>query len=157
VQGNYAAFSYAVPLARRAPAGWHDLAISYDRAAGVVRWLIDGREAFAVDRLGRHLASREHLVLDHGGVEKDVAPAQLNCGMGLFTLLDARLPGDVGRGLVRLCAPDAFYVDPARGAPHRQRFVDDESSPGGRLFGQGAALSVARVTVSSLPIDPRKA
>jgi len=150
--GNYAAFTYAVPVATRTPADWHDLAISYDRGSGVVRWLVDGSEAFRVDRLGCHLASREYLVLDHGGVQSPALPAQLNCGMGMFTMLDAALPGTDGTGLVRVSAADGYYVDPVGGEPHQQRFVDEKSLAANRLFGQGAELLVARVTVSRTTI-----
>lgn len=150
--GNYASFTYAVPMTRRTPTDRHNLAISYDRATGVVRWLIDGSEAFGVDRLGRHLASREHLVLDHGGVESSVLPTQLNCGMAMFTLLDASLPGTGGNGLVRVSAADGYYFDPAGGEPHPQCFVDEQSLASNRLFGQGAELLVSHVTVSNTPI-----
>jgi hypothetical protein len=149
--GSYASFSYAVPVATRNPADLHHLAISYDRSAGVVSWLIDQTEVFRVDQPGSYLASNEHLLLDHGGVESSVSPAQLNCGMGLFTLLDAGWPGSGGTGLVRLSAAQGFYIDPVAGSAHPQRFVDERSLAANRLFGQGAELSVSRVTVSSTP------
>lgn len=147
--GNYAAFSYAVPVARRTPAQWHDLAIRYDRAAGVVRWLVGGAAVFQVDQLGRRLVSRDHLVLDHGGEEAPVLPAQLNPGMGMFSILDGRWPGTGNRGLVRISAAESYYFDPARGEPYPQHFADEQSLAASRLFGQGAELRVARVTVSS--------
>jgi Family of unknown function (DUF6081) len=149
--GDYAAFSYAIPVARRTPAQWHNLAIRYDRAASMVRWLVDGSEVFQVDQPGCYLASRQHLVIDHGGIESPVLPAQLNCGMGMYTLLDANWPGTGGRGLVRVSAAEGYYFDPARGQPHPQRFVDEQSLAASRLFGQGAELLVSHVTVSATP------
>ncbi|MGH8571717.1 MAG: DUF6081 family protein, partial [Gammaproteobacteria bacterium] len=80
--GNYAAFVYQIPVADRSPSDRHHFTISYDRSAGVVRWLLDGKEVYRVDRLGYRLDSREHLLVDHGGEETLVEPRQLNCGMG---------------------------------------------------------------------------
>jgi Family of unknown function (DUF6081) len=150
--GNYAAFGYAIPVARRTSADWHDLAIRYDRAAGIANWFVDGSEAFRVDRIGGYLASREYLVIDHGGADSPVLPAQLNCGMGMYTLLDASRPGTGGSGLVRIDATESYYFDPGCGQPHRQCFADEESLAANRLFGQGAELLVSHVTVSSAPI-----
>ncbi len=149
--GNYASFCYTVPVARRTPAQWHNLGFRYDRAAGTVRWLVDGCEVFRVDLIGGYLTSREHPVIDHGGKETPVLPAQLNCGMGMYTLLDASRPGTGGNGLVRIDAAEAFYFDPVRGQPYTQRFVDEQSLAASRLFGQGAELLVSRVTVSATP------
>jgi hypothetical protein len=145
--GNYAAFSYAVPVAERSPSQRHHFEIAYDRAAGVVRWLLDGDEVFRVDRVGERLASRQHLVLDHGGTEQQVAPRQLRCGLGLLSLLDGELPGQPA--LVRLSSAPSFYFDPTVGEPAPQTFGDDESTESNRLFGQGAGLSVSRFVVST--------
>ncbi|MGH4015634.1 MAG: DUF6081 family protein [Pseudonocardiaceae bacterium] len=149
--GNYAAFSYAIPVADRSPHDRHHLEISYDRSAGVVRWLVDGDEVYQVDRLGHRLASREHLVLDHGGEETPVQPRQLSCGMGMISILDGELPGQ--SALVRLSSADGFYFDPATGEPDPQTFLDDESLESNRLFGQGAGLDMSRFVVSSVPAD----
>ena len=149
--GDYAAFNYAIPVAQRKPADWHDLAIRYDRTAGVVRWLVSGATVFQVDQLGRRLAARDHLIVDHGGRETPVLPAQLNCGMAMFTILDGSWPGTDGRGLVRISAAENYYFDPARGEPYPQRFVDEQSLAASRLFGQGAELLVSHVTVSDTP------
>ncbi len=147
--GNYAAFSYAIPVAGRSPHDGHHLQISYDRSAGVTRWLVDGNEVYQVGRLGHHLDSREHLVLDHGGEETPVEPRQLNCGMGMISVLDGELPGQ--SALVRLSGTDGFYFDPATGEPDPQTFLDDESLESNRLFGQGAGMNMSRYVVSSAP------
>ena len=133
-----------VPLADRQPNDEHELTVAYDRAAGTVRWLVEGDEKFRVDRIGR-LADRRYMTLDHGGVEEDVEPKQLNFGMGLFTLLDGSLP--IGKALVRLSNAPDFYFDPGLGAPEAQRFHDEESADASRLFGQGAELRVRHYTV----------
>ncbi|WP_380284554.1 DUF6081 family protein [Kitasatospora purpeofusca] len=149
--GDYASFAFAIPVADRNPATKNHLRIGYDRAAGVVRWYVDGKKVYEVGRLGHHV-SRAHMVLDHGGTQKDVRPRQLNCGMGLFSVLDGSAPGRPGSGLVRLTDAKPFYFDPATGAPAEQRFQDDASLPGSRLFGQGAELAMDRYVISSRPV-----
>ena len=144
---NYAAFSYQIPLQERGdPGDTHDLRIAYDRSAGVVRWLVDGKEEFRVDQIG-HRIDRKFMTIDHGGVEETVEPRQLDFGMGMFTILDGDLPS--GRALGRLSDAPNFYFDPLQGEPTPQTFVDDESKSSSRLFGQGAELRVARVSVES--------
>ncbi|MEU7587818.1 DUF6081 family protein [Micromonospora sp. NPDC049230] len=147
--GDYAAFLYTVPVASRQPDDEHHLVISYDRAAGTVRWQLDGSEVFAVDRLGYHLPSREHLMLDHGGKETRTEPRQLAGGLGLFTILDGALPGHDAAGLVRLTPAAGHYLDPVGGGA--QRFTDEQSRPESRLFGQGAEMRARRYLVSQTP------
>jgi hypothetical protein len=112
-----------------------------------VRWLVNGKERFRVDRIGRRI-DEEFLTLDHGGDEEVVEPKQLDFGMGLFTLLDARLPS--GTPLVRLSTADDFYFLPdGEGEFDPADFVDNDSEDHSRLFGQGAELRVERFTVKS--------
>jgi hypothetical protein len=146
---NYAAFSYQIPLQERGdPGDTHDLRIAYDRSAGVVRWLVDGKEKFRADRIG-HRIDRKFMTLDHGGVEETVEPRQLDFGMGMFTILDGDLPS--GKALVRLSNAPNFYFDPPQGEPTPQTFFDEESRASSRLFGQGAELRVGRLSVESAP------
>ncbi|MFE3879343.1 DUF6081 family protein [Kitasatospora sp. NPDC059146] len=147
--GDYAAFLYAVPVARRCPSESHLLRISYDRSRGLATWYLDGREVFRVDRIGYRLpAGRRHMLLDHGGTEQLVAPRQLAFGLGMFNILDAARAGRPGSGLVRLTPEADHYLDPAVDTPAPQRFVDDAALPGSRLWGQGTALRVGGFTVS---------
>jgi len=143
--GDYAAFSYGIPVASRAPGDFHDLAIAYNKAAGTVRWLVDGKEVFRVARIG-HRIERQYMVLDHGGADMTFSPNQLDCGMGMFTLLDGH--GPTNRGLVRLSTAPGFYFNPAIGQPAVETFVDPRSAPSSRLYGQGAELRLQRYTVS---------
>ncbi|MFC8042152.1 DUF6081 family protein [Nocardia sp. NPDC057353] len=147
--GNYAAFSCAIPVATRSPGDWNELAIGYDRRAGTAVWSVDGREVYRIDRIGFLPPDTEHIVLDHGGEEQLVELRQLNCGMGLVSLLDARLPGLPA--LVRLSHAEGFYRVPGSAAP--QEFLDDTSADGHRLFGQGAELGIAGYTVTSAPVE----
>lgn len=144
--GNYASFTFMIPLADRQPSHEHELSVVYNRSAGTVRWLVDGDEKFRVDRIG-HLIDRKYMTLDHGGVEEDVSPKQLAFGMGLFTLLDGRLPG--GQALVKLSTAPDFYFDPAVGQPKPQTFFDEQSADASRLFGQGGELRVRDFTVTT--------
>jgi len=77
------------------------------------------------------------------------SPNQLDCGMGMFTLLDGHAPqGDVtGKGLVQLSSVPGFYFNPAVGAPTSETFVDPSSATSSRLWGEGAELSVRVATV----------
>jgi hypothetical protein len=145
--GDYASFAHTVPLARRSPGESHDLALAYDRTAGVVRWLIEDREVFRVDRIGYRL-DRDTATLDEGGEETLVRPRQLNPGLGLLSLLDASWP--TGRGLVRLSSrAHTTYYSPAKGQPVEEEFVDEESREEYRLFGQGASLTLGPLTVAT--------
>jgi hypothetical protein len=147
--GNYAAFSYMIPVATRTPDEWHALKIAYNKSTGTVRWFVNEREVFRVTRIGRRL-DRQYLTLDHGGVEADVSPNQLDGGMGLFTLLDGYRPSNTA--LVRLSRADGFYYNVGTGkvaAPGTGYFRDELSAPGSRLFGQGAELRVQTCAVSS--------
>ena len=143
--GNYASFANTVPLIRRTPGDSHHLKIAYDRSAGVVRWLIDGREVLKVDRIGYRL-DRGTLTLDEGGVEGRVEPRQLNCGMGLLYLLDGSYP--TGRGLARLSVNTTYY-EPRLGEPHEESFVDEKSEESSRIFGQGGEFRMKNLVVSS--------
>ncbi|MEZ4225473.1 MAG: DUF6081 family protein [Polyangiaceae bacterium] len=147
--GNYAAFSYAVPVANYHPYKKTLLKIAYDKSAGKVYWFVNGHKVMQVDNIGMRLPSREFMTIDHGGVETPVSPNQINCGMGMFTLLDAHLPS--GQGLVRLSNAPNFYFNPEVGEPVGETYIDDDSLESSRLFGQGAELRVKRYWISSLP------
>lgn len=143
--GNYAAFSYAIPVAARSQGDLHRLAIAYDKGAGTVRWLIEGKEVFRVSAIGMPI-DRRYQVLDHGGTPAIFSPNQLDCGMGMFTLLDAGA-GPSRLELVRLSETPGFYFNPRTGGV--PSFVDIASLPGSRLFGQGAELWAKKYSVYS--------
>ena len=93
------------------------------------------------------------MTLDHGGTEEVVSPRQLDCGMGMFTLLDAHLPSKVG--LVKVSDTPSFYFNPEVGAPTPETFVDGTSLLSNRLFGQGAEFDVRNLTVSYRNVNDR--
>nr|WP_232307189.1 DUF6081 family protein [Sphingomonas sp. Y57] len=144
--GNYAAFSFGMQVAARAPDEWHRLAITYDRDGNTARWFVDGKLVLEVDRVGRRL-DRRYMAIDVGGDEQEVRLNQLECGLGLYTLLDGSVDG--GPGLVDLYGYPMFF-DTRSGAPQPQSYVDRESLPTSRLFGQGAELRIRSHAVSYL-------
>lgn len=146
--GNYAAFSFMIPVSERNPNEMHHLKIAYDKSAGTVRWLVDDEEVYRVDQIG-YLIDRQYMTIDHGGTEPavPVSPNQLNCGMGTFTLLDGSLPS--GEALVRLSTANNFYFDTNFGEPVPQTFVDENSFPGSRLFNQGVELQVSKYVIEN--------
>jgi hypothetical protein len=149
---EYAAFSSATPVADRSgPDQRHDLEIRYDRAAGTVRWLVDGNEGLRIERIGLSPANRRRVLLDLGGAEQFVEPRQLVPSLGLFTLLDGNGPN--GQGLVRISDQPDLYRAPHAAGPTPQTFFDEQSLPGNRLWGQGALLEVEYVSVYCGP-DP---
>lgn len=144
---NYAAFTYAIPVAVRKPGQQHHLTIGYDRTAKTIRWLVDDKEVFKVTRPGYRLASRQYMVLDHGGIEEDVDCRQRDVGFGMFTLLDAAGP-DMS-ALAQLSTSPDFYFNTSTGSPVAQSFWDPASLPSSRIWGEGAELTVKKVRISS--------
>jgi hypothetical protein len=149
---EYAAFTYVIPIGKRTAGDSHTLAVAYDKQAGVVRWLVDGKEGFRVSSIGNRI-DRQFMLLDHGGVNTPFSPNQLNCGMGSFTLLDGHGPqGDAnGVGLVELSTVPGFYYNPALGEPSAESFVDPNSLATSRLWGEGTELRVREASVGYLP------
>lgn len=142
--GNYAAFSFAVPVGSRAHDDWHKLAIAYERDSNTARWMVDGKVALEVCPVGRRI-DRRYMALDVGGEEQAVRLDQLECGLGMFTLMDASIEG--GPGLIDLAGYPFFFCT-ARGEPHPLQYVDGESLQANRLFGQGARLRCKSISIS---------
>lgn len=147
--GFYRAFSSTKRVADRSPTQIHDFRIVYDRAAGTITWILDGKRVMRVDRLGylpENQFRRErglNVILDHGGQETLIEPAGLLTGFGCFTLLDMKDPlrPHPDTGLVRLVTGiPGFYQSPTN-------FDDDLSLPESRLFGQGAVMTLFKKSV----------
>ena len=146
-ENNYAAFTYAVPVADRSVHQQHRLTIDYDRSMNTYTWRVDGTAVMTVDKPGYRLPSRQHMIIDHGGVEEEVWCRQRSVGLGMFTLLDAAYPGTPG--LAKLSVAPDFYFATAVGAPVPQTFVDNSSLRLSRQWGAGAEMRVNKVRVSS--------
>lgn len=78
---RYPRFSSVFPGVPRSPDGEAKLSLVYNRSAGVVRWIINDREAARVDRIGFPSADAIMLI-DRGRRPQSAAPRQLKCGMG---------------------------------------------------------------------------
>ncbi|GAB2943049.1 DUF6081 family protein [Nonomuraea fastidiosa] len=143
---DHASFFYAIPVVPRVPSQSNSLALEYDKDAGVVHWVVDGRRVLRLDRIGELAFDRTYLLTDHGGTPRLAHPRQLYCGFSTVTFLDGA--GRDGRGLVRLSSlPDTYYA-PRVGAPTPAEFYDDESLESNRLWGQGIEIQVDHVTVT---------
>ena len=141
--GNYAAFSYQIPIVARKKEDIHKLGIAYDKRCNRVSWYVDGVEAFCVNDIGKRI-SRKYMTLDLGGKEEIIYINQLNAGLGLFTLLDGSQP--TGKALVKLTNLTKSF-DSYIGEPKESSFVDPISQTSNRLFGQGAELICKKYTV----------
>lgn len=146
---DYASFIYAVPVAARWVFQEHDLQIAFDKAGGKVRWLIDGIEVFRVSTIGSRI-NRAFMLLDRGGANRVISPAQLDCGMGMFTFLDGY--GPLNRALTQIDEDEGTYFHPLLGEPHPVKFLDPNGLEGSRLFGQGAEMHVDSYVVQSRPL-----
>jgi hypothetical protein len=146
---SYAAYSYAIPVARRTPGELDALRVRVGEGGTRVSWFVNGREVLTTGHLGYRVFPRRFMLLDHGGTEQSVAPRQLTCGMGTFTVLDAA--GADGRALVKLDSTPDFYYSTRLGAPVPQTFLDPQSLTANRIWGQGEILRVRSVDISTEP------
>ncbi|MFC4031623.1 DUF6081 family protein [Streptomyces polygonati] len=144
---SYAAYSYAVPIARRTPGEQDAYAVRIDKGGTRVTWLLNGKAVMSTARIGYRVFDRADMLMDHGGTEQPVTLRQLTCGMGMFTVLDATGPD--GRALVKLDSTPGFYYSTLRGQPRPQTFVDTASLASDRLWGQGEVLKVRSVDVTA--------
>jgi hypothetical protein len=141
---DYAAYTYAVPLADRLPGRTEDLAVTVDASRGTATWSVNGTDALTVERIGHRSVDRASMLLDHGGEEEELHPRQLVPALGMFSLLDGAV-GDQGTGLVRIDSTPGHYWNPRKGAPAEQEFLDEAGRAGSRLFGQGVELNIRRI------------
>ncbi|WP_405619779.1 DUF6081 family protein [Streptomyces sp. NBC_01511] len=149
---NYAAYGYAIPVAKTARGALHDLEVRIDRSGKRVTWLVDGRQKLQTDKIGTYAFDRKYMTIDHGGTEEEIELNQITCGMALGSLLDGAKPGAAaGTALVRLKPEPGFYFDPRKGEPAEQKFLDPESRPENRLFGQGARMDIDWTRVTRKP------
>jgi Family of unknown function (DUF6081) len=129
---TYQRFSSIFPGVPRSPEDDDEVSVAYDRSAGILRWIINGREAARVEKIG-YPSPDASMLIDRGGTPQRAAPRQLNCGMALFTLMDGGSPPS-GDGLADL---GGSYQFPTHfvGAP--------------TLFGQGARMEVRKFEIRS--------
>ncbi|MGW8886178.1 DUF6081 family protein [Streptomyces sp. NPDC055749] len=149
---DYAAYGYAIPVARTTPGRMHDLEVRIDQGGKRVSWFVDGVLKLRTDKIGTRAFDRKYMTLDHGGTEEQLTLNQISCGMALGSLLDGAKPGaSDGTALVRLKDRPDFYFAPRRGEPVEQKFLDPESRVENRLFGQGAQFRLDATQVVVRP------
>ncbi|MEU1378392.1 DUF6081 family protein [Streptomyces triculaminicus] len=144
---TYASFSYAVPVMTITKGQQVSYSITLDQQRTRARWKVNGVTMLTVSKIGTRALDRKYLLIDHGGNDEVVAPRQMQCALGTFTLLDGS--GADGKGLVKLDSTANSYYKPSVGAPTAQSFFDDQSLAGNRLWGQGAQLQVSSFSVSA--------
>ncbi|MYS20713.1 hypothetical protein GA0115240_122415 [Streptomyces sp. DvalAA-14] len=81
---DHATFSYGIPVGTREPDTFHTCTVSLDPGKGVVRWILDGREVLAVDRIGHKVLDPARLLWEAPGEERTAVPRQLNFGLSTF-------------------------------------------------------------------------
>ncbi|MBT2438966.1 hypothetical protein J7E93_02255 [Streptomyces sp. ISL-36] len=82
--GTRGGFSYSVPLASRRPSDSHRCALVVHPESGVARWLLDGDEVFAVERLGHGLPEPARADSWTPGRLSTVRSASLTPGLALI-------------------------------------------------------------------------
>lgn len=140
--GNYASFSFAIPLMDRKPGEIHHLAITYNRDTNTARWFVEGKEKFKVENIGNKI-DRKYMFIDAGGEDQIVCLDRITCGLGMFTVMDGTLDGR--KALVNLSGTNDGYC---LGTKEVLTYVDAESRQTNRLFGQGAKMICNSFAVS---------
>jgi hypothetical protein len=160
VFGNYAAFTFAIPVVDIRPLETHLYTISFNGQEKSVRWLVDNNEVYKVFMTGT-LVSRQFMGLDLGGQEEILFPTSLQIGFGTFTILDAYSPCNVltpaldggsicqfpdnEMGLTQL-TPLGYELNPRTGASPAQ-FETDGSNVADHIWGQGTILKLEKIFV----------
>lgn len=85
-QGDYAAFTFVVPIAKRRPSDLHLLQLVLDDAAKTVTYNVDRRHGLTIRTVGFPLPN-QYPVGDLGGTPASVFPTSLTVGFGSFALL----------------------------------------------------------------------
>lgn len=110
--GNYAAFSSAIWVARRAGVDplneFVKLAIGIHKGLGIVTWYVNDIPVFSINTIG-YRTHEEYRLIDYGGEEELVDVESVRVGFGTFSLLDAALPNNYARNYVT----DVLPLSPA--------------------------------------------
>lgn len=158
---NYAAFTFAIPIADRSPDDYHTLAIGYNLQLQYIRWILDGIEVFRVDTVGM-LITRQYMLVDYGGQEETLFPQNIQCGFGTFSIMDGYAPcvaKEFNAGFAQQCtfsstqdyglvqlSNSTDYLDPRTGmAP--AMFNNTAGAQSSKLFGQGAIMNIENLQV----------
>jgi hypothetical protein len=157
--GNYAAFTFVIPVGYRLPNDEHKLKIIVSQRQRTVRWQIGTRDVFRVLDVGRYV-DRKYMTLDLGGGEQDIFPTRVQYGLGAMDFLN-HYPA-----CYKLCTDSECCYPPSRqalvktgdkyalqqynpieGKPVNATFWDVGGCKQYRDWGQGAASTFRRITV----------
>ena len=153
---DYAAFSSLIPIG--CVKDYNDglvtvgTAISANRAS----WLVNGETRYTTPQLGFY-PDPQYIVRDLGGPPVARTISNINLGFGVFTLLDACLPGKncCRPGLIQLddttyYNPCAISCVPGQDSPKVPQTFLLPNIPSNRLWGQGGILNLKRQVVYTL-------
>jgi hypothetical protein len=145
--GDYHAFTHAIPLVKvDSKDGFVDLAISYNRKRGTIKYWVEGQLAYTVDRVGFPLETKWMRILDHGGVDRLSFPKFVFRGKGIFTLLDAFKVNNKNfaknNPLVQLDSEPSHYLDVFSPTDASPTFFDPLSKRSNRLYRQTTVFKV---------------
>lgn len=154
---EYSSFTSMVPVARRRKHDYHKLSIAFNRARGVVRWLIDDKEVYRVDRVGFRLPLCDVQMLPDINEGELEYPKTLSMGFGTFTLLDFHQFNNgtctSEKPLARLVSGANAYYNPydrdaTSGNPKPNvDFYDETPAEEKRIWGQGAKFTIDYIEV----------
>lgn len=158
-----AAFVYVYPLNKRKRAMVNKLRIALDSKYGTATWYVDGDRRYRIGHIGQYDRKSGFLVQDFGGVDIPVFPQSISILVGTFTLLDYYpVCKDVQKceypakeiALVSssaTCMAPKMY-NPLCGPPAPVVYFDPVGqSPNMHIWGQGVALWLDSITVSTRP------
>ncbi len=131
---------------RATPYTYNVLTVQYDRGAGKLQWLADGKVVNTVTTIGIPTSGMRNVLDTAGTTTSTVDPTGFQCGFGCWDFLDFADPlnSKSTQGLVKLSNSTGFYKFPTS-------FVDQSGKTSSRLFGQGSLANHAyfKVDISS--------
>jgi len=158
--GNYAAFTFVIPILYRLVTDQHKLKLILSRRTRTVRWQLGTRDVFRVTNVG-FLADRQYMTLDLAGGEQDAFPTSIQYGIGAMDFLNHypacwRICPDsktccfppARQALIKTGDKYAWQqYSPIEGKAANATFWDEHARKEYRLWGQGSSATIKRITV----------
>lgn len=159
--GDYDAFAFIIPVAKRKACDFHRLQLVLDDETKTVNYVVDKKLVLTVNQVGFRLSDYTP-VFDLGGTPALAFPTSINIGVGTFTLLDFYPAStDIKRNspcsypVIRealVNAADAtgpIIYNPVLGAPSLASYWDPiGTNIQNHIFGQGAAIQIKKMSAS---------
>lgn len=153
---DYAAFSSLIPIGNLRDYNNGVVTIGTLVKPTCASWLVNGQIRYTVPQLGFY-PEPQYIVRNLGGPPVARTISSINFGFGVFTLLDACLPGSncCRPGLIQLentsyYNPCAISCVPGQDNPKVAQTFLVPNSPGNRLWGQGAILNLKQQLIYTL-------